>query len=128
MKVKKNEGLANLWKLIWDMKWLILVGIVLIAICASYLNSQMNAELKRFEETDEYRLALDYLQSQPFIEEKYGTEPPKLMSRTYQNYNLPESYIVTFAYNYVPVLNWGDYYEVELHRIDGEWVVVGIVD
>lgn len=76
-------------------------------------------------QTEECQMALNYLQSQPHIIEKYGSETPKLVSHHYEYQNgIPAVYTYTFVYNWIPVLNLGDKYTVELNYIDEQWVVV----
>lgn len=77
-------------------------------------------------QTEACQMALNYLQSQPDIVEKYGSEMPKLVSHRYEYQNgIPTVYTYTFVYNWIPVLNLGDKYTVELNYIDEQWVVVG---
>lgn len=111
----------------WAVKpILICVALVFIAVgITAYFT--VDDQMDETQKTEEYRMALEYLQSQTFIQEKYGSETPTYIGRHYSNYNT-QRYVFTFMYNYVPVLNLGDRYDIELNYIDGKWVVMGFID
>lgn len=119
-KVKEN---AWAWKPI-----AICVVIIFIAVgITAYFTA--SDRMEQTKQTPEYQMALDYLQSQTFIDDKYGSESPTYVGSRYENLkDEPERYVFTFVYNHVPILNLGDHYDVELNCINGQWVVIGIVD
>lgn len=86
-------------------------------------------ELENELQTEECQMALSYLKSQPSIVERYGSETPTLVSHHYEYQNgVPTLYIYTFVYDWIPVLNLGDKYAVELNYVDEQWMVVGFTE
>ena len=120
LKLKEN---AWAWK---PIAICVVIIFIFVGIAVYFTADDMIEEIKQ---TPEYQMALEYLQSQSFIKEKYGSETPTYAGRLYQNLkDEPERYVFTFVYNHVPILNWGDHYKVELNCIDGKWTVIGLVD
>lgn len=113
----------------WVLKPIAICFVIILIAVGITAFFVVGDQMEQIKQTPEYQMALDYLQSQPDIIENYGSDVPSLVSHHYEYENgNPSIYTYTFIYNWIPVINLGDKYIVELNYIDGQWVVIGIVD